>query len=181
MSRDPLPTTDELSNLDTKMLTHIFIEHKDGNASYITKETTEDDLRLTAISLGECRPSAPGVITLPFLLQIYILCTLLMHLLIYRICRKRKEGPRTATPQKDLRIGRRVTLIETGRRRRCTLRILSIPLRCRHRYSTPTLKRSSPPSKVWSPSLHMLTIHYFEEGLVFLTLSVGAHLWLHPR
>lgn len=45
-------------------LARIFLDHKVGFATYISKDTTEVDLQVTSISLVKCRPSSSRVITL---------------------------------------------------------------------------------------------------------------------
>lgn len=49
-------------------LSQIIIKHEVGDDTYISKATTEEDLRLAVIYLIECPPSPPRVITLSFLI-----------------------------------------------------------------------------------------------------------------
>lgn len=56
---DPLPATEELSDSYMEVLSQIFIEHEAEDATYISKATTDKDLRLDDSSLIESRRSPP--------------------------------------------------------------------------------------------------------------------------
>lgn len=61
--RNILPTTEELSGSYMEMLPHIFLDYRADVASYISKEITEEDLRLAGVYLVERRCSPFWVIT----------------------------------------------------------------------------------------------------------------------
>lgn len=71
-----------MSESDMEALTNIIIEHKYGAAIYMSKVTTEENLRTAGISLVACRPFTPLVIIyfFPLILHRMIMRAYLMRL-----------------------------------------------------------------------------------------------------
>lgn len=64
-----------MTDLHVETLTNIIIEHEHGGAIYMSKATTEEDLRMAGISLVERCPTLLRVITL----FIYILHRMILR------------------------------------------------------------------------------------------------------
>lgn len=144
-------------------LTLIFLENQVSLATYISKDTTELDLQLVAISLVKCRPSLSWVM-IPFLSLLHkefsrALLTRLLTFLIHIKSIRFQASPLKA-PRKRIT----VILLLTGRRRWRGSRTPLIPSWCHPNCWGPTPKRLSPPSKLQSLSLDTLLILFFREG-----------------